>query len=841
MLIGAQASTGQQVPIDLDVPIPYSFSYDSEIPKPEDVLGHRIGSQHTVPSQVVDYFETVAALSDRVTLRSHGRTHEGRKLIHAIITSPENQTNLEDIRTANLQLSDLPREVDDEYYANGKLIVYLGYSVHGNEASGTEAAILTLYHLAAGQAAHIDSLLDQMVIIVDPMLNPDGRDRFTDWVNRNRGAKHTTDGQDREHNEPWPGGRTNHYWFDLNRDWLPAVHPASIGRLEVFHSWRPQVHTDVHEMGGNSTYFFQPGIPERTHHLTVPENQTLTAEIATYHARALESIGALYFSEESYDDFYYGKASAYPDANGAIGILFEQASSRALESETDRGNLHYSFTVRNQFLTSLSTLDASLQMKPRLLRFHNEFYRSSSDFASSIGIHSYVVDVTNARSRGKHFVELLNKHRIYANELVNDVDIGGHRFTSNNAFVVPAAQPQARFLRSLMESPTSFTDSIFYDVSTWNLPMAFNLDFAESVRSLESSTGRKLDPSWFNTGAVIGSSSYAYVMPWSGYYAGRAAHQLVEAGFDVRIITEPISLKVGAEDIRLDRGSVLIPLGNASVEPDEVNQIIQQVAVDNDVIIYGASSGLTSLGPDLGTGSSNRIPEISVGLITGSGTSAYNAGEAWHLLSERFGIPVSLLDSDDLSEMDLDRYNVLVYAGGSTGSSVDAAAIKPWITSGGTLITLESGTDWAVQQELVSLEEIPFDVDSLVADYSFADLGTARGAKRLAGAVLNTDVDTTHPIAYGLDENVPVFRTRTSLFNVPDTPGATVARYSAEPVLSGYVPKDIQPQLSGKLAIATSRMGRGKIVMFADNPNFRGYWLGTNMAFINAIMLHRAY
>lgn len=832
-------ASAQNFPIDLPMPVVDGTTYDSSIPVPEDVIGHRIGNQHTIPSQVVQYFETLADLSDRVTLRSHGRTHEGRQLIHAIVTSPENHSNLEQIRQDNLKLSDAPAEVDPADLENFKLIVYLGYSVHGNESSGTEAAILTLYHLAAGNGQLVEDLLSNMVIIVDPMLNPDGRDRFTDWVNRNRGAVHTTDGQDREHNEPWPGGRTNHYWFDLNRDWLPAVHPESQGRLEVFHHWRPQVHTDVHEMGGNSTYFFQPGIPERTHHLTPPENQVLTAEIAAYHARALDSIGSLYYTEESFDDFYYGKASAYPDANGAIGILFEQASSRGLESETDRGDLHYAFTVRNQFVTSLSTLEASLHLKSRLLAFHLEFYQTSTQFASDIGVNAYVVDVKNSYARARHFVELLQRHRIRVHELTSDLTIDDYSFDANEALVIPAGQPQARFLRSLMETPTSFSDSIFYDVSTWNLPFSFNLPYRESGRTLAQHTGDVVDLEWFDRGRVIGSSSFSYVMPWRGYYAGRAAHQLTAEGFTLRVLKEPMSIMADGKRVDIQRGSVLIPVEEGR-DGSEVQSIIERVALENNVIIYGASSGLTSGGPDLGTGTSARIPEISLGLITGSGTSAYNAGEVWHLLSVRFGLPVSLIDADALSYLDLNKYNVIVYAGGTTGTSVDPEIIKGWVRSGGTLITLDSGTSWAVNNELVTLTDNVFDVDSLVANYPYAELTRARGAKRLAGAAMNTDVDTTHPVAYGLSTNLPTFRTRTALYDTPDIPGATVAKYSGVPVLSGYVPEEIEPDISGKLAIGAVGVGRGTVVLFADNPNFRGYWYGTNMAFLNAIFLHRA-
>ncbi len=348
----------QQVPLATPMHVE-GVTYDPAVPRPDEILGYVVGTRHTEPHRVVEYFFAIARASDRVTVAEHGQTHEGRRLIHAVITSPRNHDRLESIRDANRRLSDDPAGVSPAELGAMPAIVFLGYSVHGNEASGTEAALLTLYHLAAGSGPAVDAILDSLVVVIDPMLNPDGRDRFVDWVNRNRGEVHTTDSQDREHREPWPGGRTNHYWFDLNRDWLPARQPESRARLRLFHEWRPQLMTDFHEMGSDATYFFQPGVPSRTHPNTPERNQEITREIAAYHARALDRLGQLYFTEEVFDDFYYGKGASYPDVNGAVGILFEQASSRSLESETENGPLSYAITVRNQFATSLSTLAAA--------------------------------------------------------------------------------------------------------------------------------------------------------------------------------------------------------------------------------------------------------------------------------------------------------------------------------------------------------------------------------------------------------------------------------------------------------------------------------------------------
>ncbi|MEC7622124.1 MAG: M14 metallopeptidase family protein, partial [Candidatus Neomarinimicrobiota bacterium] len=366
----------------IDLPMQFAgINYDLSIPKPEDVIGHKIGDRHTRTSQIVDYYESIASVSDRVDLDDHARSHEGRRLIHAIVTHPDNHKNLENIRIENVKISDMPNQMKNKNLDKMPLVAYLGFSIHGDEASGAEAAVLLLHHLAAGQGDEIDQILRNTIIIIDPMFNPDGRDRFANWANGNRGIVPTTDTQDREHNQPWPRGRTNHYLFDLNRDWMPVTQPESQGRVKLFHHWRPQFLLDAHEMGGNSTFFFQPGIKSRTNPNTPKEGVELTYKIAPFFAKRLDDIQSMYYSEQSYDDFYYGKGSTYGDIHGSVGILFEQGSSRALETESNQGKLTYAFTVRNQYMATLGAIDGLVALRKEFLRYQRDFYATSSAVA----------------------------------------------------------------------------------------------------------------------------------------------------------------------------------------------------------------------------------------------------------------------------------------------------------------------------------------------------------------------------------------------------------------------------------------------------------------------------
>jgi hypothetical protein len=845
LVLGAAPSAAQEVPMAIDAPVPGTGSYDDAIPEPQEVIGHVIGTRHTRPGQVVRYFEAVAEASDRVVLRSHGRTYEGRRLIHAVVTSADNQQNLDAIQEANRQLAENPGSVSDGDLQDMPGVALMGYSIHGDEASGTEAAMLLLYHLAAGQGPQVQETLDNVVALVDPMFNPDGRDRFVDWVNGNRGEVATADEQDREHNQPWPGGRTNHYWFDLNRDWLPVQHPSSQGRLDYFHDWKPQLLTDFHEMGSDATYFFQPGVPGRTNPNTPQENQDLTAELATYHADYLDRIGSLYYTRETFDDFYYGKGSTYPDVNGSVGILFEQASSRALKADTRKGVMEYPFTVRNQFMTSLSTMRGMVEMRTDFLRYQRDFFAGRDDALDDVEAEGYVIGADEKRTRAQAMAQVLQRHDIEVYDLGESVEADGRTYRPGEAFYVPLDQTQGRLAHALMERTTSFTDSIFYDVSTWTLPLAYDVDHA-AVESAPD-RGEPLGFQSYDGGQVVGGrSDYAYVLPWGRYFAPRAVYRLQKNGVRPRVLTEPFEARSGGQRRSFDRGAIVVQVRQRGVSADTVHAVVQRIADRDHVNAYALSTGLTPEGPDLGSGGSEILPEPTVALLTGTGgasryggTSAYNAGEVWHLLNERFHMPVSLLDVSNVERADLSTYDVMVMAGGNYPGIADA--VGEWVEGGGTLITIEDASEWPVENDMVDLEEKTLDVDSLLQDTPYAQLGKAYGAQGIGGAIFEAEVDPTHPIAYGYDEEVPVFRVGTTFYEPSTEPGASVATYDETPRLSGYASDERLEQAGGTASIEAHDVGAGNVVMFMDNPNFRAFWYGSNGLFLNAITFRTLY
>lgn len=836
---GACPAQAQELPLS-DSFVPAGVSeYDGAIPRPDEVLGYLVGERHTRPDEVVRYFEAVADASDRVRFEVHGSTHEGRPLVHAVVSSPSNLARLEEIRANNLRLFDAPNGVALTELESMPAVVYLAYSVHGNEASGSEAALLALYHLAAGRGVAVDPVLDDLVVIIDPMLNPDGRDRFVDWVNGNRGAEPTTDPQDREHNEPWPGGRTNHYWFDLNRDWLPLTQPESRARLALFGAWRPQLLCDFHEMGPDGTFFFQPGVAGRTNPNTPDANQELTARIGEYHARAFDRIGQPYYSGETFDDFFYGKGSTYPDLNGAVGILFEQASSRSRAVETSTGVLRYSRSIRNQFVATLSSLEAAVALRMELLSNQREFYAGVDEWAGGQDYDAWLIDRADGGARSTALASLLTRHGIRLYENSTSLEEDGSRYEPGDAWVAPLRQSQGRLLKAMMERVTEFRDSVFYDVSAWTLPLAYDVAAVSVDGRSASALGAEFHPADAGgvTAVVPGPSDAGWLMTWGSESAARALVRWIDSGLEARLISRAFTAQVGGDERDFPAGTVLLaPRRDRQLVPhSDLDSILTDLALEVGAELVPISSTLTALGPDLGGPSARVVQRPEVAILVGRGLSSNRAGEIWHLLNHDTGLPVTLLDVDRVAPGDLDRYDVMIVGGGSV---IEAAneSISAWVQSGGTLLVIGSATSWATGAGLLELEERPFDTDSLLAGTDWETLGVARSAHSIAGTILEARLDATHPLSFGIGSRLPLFITGGAFFDPAPAPGRTVGVYSDSPRLSGWLSEARESQLSGAAAVSVERRGRGRVIGIHAYPAFRGYWRGGARLVWNSVL-----
>jgi len=749
------------------------------------------------------------------------------------ITSPENHRNLETIHAKHIDNIKPDGQVADD----NPVVIYQGFSIHGNEASGSNASLLYLYYLAAAQSGDVLKMLDDVVILFDPSFNPDGMNRFSSWVNTHKAKNVITDPSSREYREAWPGGRTNHYWFDLNRDWLPTQHPESRGRIKNFQKWRPNVLTDHHEMGSSSTFFFMPGIQSRIHPLTPKRNQELTFAIGEYHQKALDKIGSLYFTEEAYDDFYYGKGSSYPDAQGCIGILFEQASTRGHAQETPNGLLTFPFAIRNQLTTAISTLEASYNLKDELNQFQREHFLSGLKQAKADTRAGYVFGHNSDGWRLKELIELLQRHDVEVYHLDKNVSTGGKQFNSETGFVVPLDQPQYRLIKSMFDPITTFTDSLFYDVSTWTIPYSFNIPYSE-MKSLNGYKGKAADLSYITSGSLISvDNPYSYIFEWDEYLSPRALNQILASGLRAKVASQPLTAKTSEGNVKFDYGAISVPVFNQDLSPSEIKALMQKIVDENNISVYGIQSGLTPKGIDIGSRNFKDLRDPKLLMLIGDGVRSYDAGEIWHLLDQRYEMQISMVETNRFNGLDVDRYNTMVLASGNYGSINDAGVekLKSWIREGGNLILFGSAIRWASSKGLakVSFMSAP-KIER--KDIPYKDLSATNGAGVIGGAIINAKLDLTHPLCYGYNDiNLPMFKRGTMFMEPSENPFATPIRYTNNPLLSGWINYQNKKVIGNKASARVTSMGRGRVISLVDNTNFRAFWFGTNKVFANAI------
>lgn len=822
---------------DLSYYLPDSVKYNPAIPKPKDIIYHEVGEWHVTHDRLVNYMKAIAAAApERVKLETMGFSYESRPQVLLIITSPANHQKLEAIRQQHVQLTD-PSRSGALNIDNMPIVVYIGHSIHGNEPSGANASLLSAYYLAAAQGARIDDLLNNVVILFDPSFNPDGLQRFSTWANQHKSRNLVTDPSSREFNEVWPGGRFNHYWFDLNRDWLPAVHVESQNRLQWFHAWKPNILTDHHEQGSNATFFFQPGVPSRVNPLTPAKNQELTAALGKFHAAYLDRIGSLYFTKENYDDFYYGKGSTYPDVQGCIGILFEQASSRGHAQQTVNGILRFPFTIRNQFVTTLSTLEGAKALRKEFLNYQRDFYKSALTEAAASPIKGYVFGDATDKTKATIFVEMLRRHQIEVYELNNALSADGYSFEKGSAFVVPANQPQYRLIHGIFDKTLTYKDSLFYDITAWTMPLAFGLPYAELTAGKYNSSlsGNAVTQVNWPKGTVTGGkSNYAYLFEWDGFLAPKALYELQNAGVVVKSATKPFEIQTSGGPRKFDYGTISIAVGLQKQNADQLYELIKGVAERNGIEVFAVGTGGVISGSDLGSSYMSVVSKPNIAMLVGQGVNALEAGEIWHLLDQRFNIPVSHLDVNLLNRVDLGKYNTLIITGGNH-TELNKDKIRNWVQSGGTLILTEEAVQWAAQNGITNITFKKSKEDSVKTPV-YAEMEFRRGAQRMAGSIFRANVDLTHPLAYGYNyPYVDMFKSSDSYPEKNKNAYAQPFVYGDKPLQSGFVTKQNYEALKNSAAVLVNNVGAGKVISIVDNPNLRAFWLGGTKLFMNAI------
>ena len=813
----------------------YSFSQDyflenlgpfnENIQSPEEFLGYEIGDQHTRHDLILAYFKYLSSVSERANLINYGKSYEGRTLTLLSISSEENLKNLEEIKTEHLK-STIPGSIKT-INKNLPVIINLGYGIHGNEPSGSEAALLTAYTLIASKNKKIDRLTTDSVVFIDPTLNPDGRDRHSQWANQYKSINLVADSNDAEHNESWPRGRTNHYWFDLNRDFLLAIHPESRGKLNWFHEWYPNVVLDVHEMGTNSNYFFDPMKSSASVKPLIPqENVDLYPIFAKYYVKYMDSIGSFYYSKESFDETYPGYGSTYSDLQGGLALLFEQASSRGHVQETNYGEMTFGFTIRNQFLNGIATVEAAVDNKILLRDYQKRFFESALEEFKNEKIKAYEFGDIHDKNRTKAFIDKLLIHKIEV-------------YKKDDKFIVPVNQLQSRMVKNFFETHDKYLDSVFYDASAWSVSNFYNMKH-KAVRSFDVNKLTKVNDFIVNN-PKVSKSNYAYILDWDDYNTPAALNHLHKNGVISYSAYKPFSIKVN-EDVYVksfNRGTVMVPVSKQKVDSEKLFEIVKSTQETFNLPVFSTETGYSSTGIDLGSNFFGINKEVKVAMLIGDGVSSYEAGEVWHLLDTRVHIPLTKIRLNQFNRTSLDKYTTLVMVSGTYNqiSDLGIKKIKDWVGKGNTLITIGSASSWAIKKEIVKESLVQTKNDTIFARKRYIDAREYSGRERIGGSILKVDLDLTHPLAFGYrDKSIPVYKNNNVFLNKSKSHYSSVAIYSKNPHIDGYVSKkNMENNLKGAASLIVSDSGSGRVVLFADNPNFRGTWYGTNKLFLNAI------
>lgn len=825
------------------------------VPSPDEFHGTPLGSRFTPHHEMLTYYRALAAASDRVAIRPYGRTAEGRELVLVFVGSAETIARLDEIESLQGELADPRRreaETLDDLLPRLPAVLWLSYNVHGNEASASEAALWTVYQLVDGADDASQKIRENALVIVDPCLNPDGRDRYSTWYHQVAQAGGNPDPNSLEHREPWPGGRANHYLFDLNRDWAWQSQPETRARIVPYLRWQPLVHVDFHEMSPESTYFFFPATdPINTN---VAESTLAWGEtIGRENARAFDRFGWLYYTGESFDLFYPSYGDSWPSLHGAIGMTYEQAGS-------GRGGLRYirrdgtlltlSDRLHHHHVAGMATLLASVERKADLQADFHAFRRSAIEVGRAGDLTEFLFPPGQGE-RLERMTALLAAQGIEVSTLATEVaaeSLTDYHGVSHEVVKLPAgtvsvrlAQPAGRLARALLEPRAEVTDAYFYDVSAWSLPLAMGVRGYHTGVNLEAERSDALPTA--PEGAVDGTAEYAYLLPWEGTRAARALARLHERGFPVRLVPDEIEI----EGRTFARGTIVVP-----VRTEGVHEAVRGIATECHVVFHAVDTGWTDEGIDLGSDrvSDLRAPRIAV--ASGEGVSSLSYGAIWSLFEQELGIAFSALAVERIAGPDLDDYDVLVLPSGVRSSVLDEDGVdrlRDWVRGGGTIIGLGRSA-FALADEGAKLsrrksrlDDPPREDDEEDAEPErklISDLRDEREERQVPGNIFRVELDPEHPLAFGQPERIDVFLSGTRTFALAGD-GGDVAAFTGEPSVSGFISEENIDKVRGRVYLAEESLGAGHVVLFAGDPNFRGFWHGLTGLFLNAVYLRSTH
>lgn len=820
---------------------------NAQLKSPEEFLGYKIGSRYTPHWRIVSYFQYVSqTLPAMVRLQQYGETNEHRPLYLAFISAEQNISDLENIRLNNLRLANIAKDkmAPSE---NAPAIVWLSYNVHGNETSSSEAALLTLFALADPKNTQTKAWLKNTIVIIDPCVNPDGRDRYVNWFNSVVGDQYNPRLDAREHREPWPGGRTNHYNFDLNRDWAWQTQVESRQRIKVYNQWLPQVHVDYHEQGINQPYYFAPAA-QPYHEVITQWQRDFQVTIGRNHAKYFDKNGWLYFTKEIFDLFYPSYGDTYPVYNGAIGMTYEQGGGGAggLGADTDEGDTLTLFDrALHHYTTSLSTVEVASLNATQLVKEFRKFFNNA--VSGSIGDYKTYVIKNNPKDaeRVRSLVDLLDK-----NEIQYGTGSGGGRgFNYHNGkeesfsisesdIIISASQPKAAMVKVLFEPASKLVDSVTYDITAWSLPYAYGVT-AFAIRE-------KIIPSkpWLSqTVQNTANDAYGYVLRWQGLPSARATAQMLKQGIKLRFAEMPFEVS----GQQFERGAMIIlKKGNEKFGPG-LWSTVAKICDSQAVMLTPVTTGMVDKGFDFGSSKVHPMKAPRIAVFTGEGVGSNAAGEVWFFLEKQLGYPVTLINANDFGRADWGKLDVLILPDGNyrfLNEKSSAEQLAQWIRGGGRLVAMENAVsqlakqDWAVLRVKKDDEK-----DTASKKNPYLPLVAFENRERdglpptTPGSIYRVEVDNTHPLMYGYPNYYHTLKMDNNVYDFIKENGWNTGFIKKDNQVAGFVGYKLKNKLKDGLLFGVQDMGRGSITYLADNVLFRNFWENGKLMFCNAVFL----
>jgi hypothetical protein len=829
----------------LFVTLSINVQAQNDIQSPSEFLGYELGSQWTPHHKVMDYFWYVADASKMVEANAYGTTYEGRELMLAYVSNEKNVSRLEEIRTNNLRRTGL---LEGEPSADSTAIVWLSYNVHGNETSSSEAAMKTLYELVRPDNAETKAWLQNTVVVMDPMLNPDGRERYVSWFRQTVGEKYNVHVEAREHHEPWPGGRTNHYYFDLNRDWAWLTQKESRQRVDEYQKWMPHIHVDFHEQDYNSPYYFAPAA--KPFHNAITDWQTkFQYTIGENNARYFDKNSWLYFTREVFDLFYPSYGDTYPTFNGAIGMTYEQAGHNMAGLgvvQTEGDTLTLDDRLTHHFTTGLSTVEVSSKNAEKLVSEFSDYYQTAQNNPRG-EYKTFVIKGDNNPDKLQSLFSLLDKHQINYGKATGERTLDGYNYrtgetervrVSGDDYLVSVHQPKGVMARILFEPRPELADSVTYDITAWEQHYAFGVDGYALKQQLEV---ENVDYSKEEIDNSFGESPYAYLARWQDLADVRLLADLLNNDIKVRFASEEFKI----DDRSYDRGTLIITRADNKKMGTRFDKVVQKLADKHSQQIHGVETGFVQSGSDFGSSSVRYLKKPRVALLAGEGTSSNRVGEVWHFFDQQIDYPITLLDTGYFDEVDLDNYEVLILASGINSDKLDDERfreVREWIEDGGKLIALKGANSMLAGKDGFDLQWKEEKEDS-TARVSQNDELDGYGEQqreyisgRNTGSVFKISMDATHPLAFGYEDSYFSLKLDADAYGYLDD-GWNVGVAKEDAHMSGFVGYKAEEELENTLTFGVQNMGQGSVVYMVDNPLFRAFWHNGKLLFGNAVFI----